>query len=464
MTADGVLPTVDGYGPASSLYVPTGATALYGPPLGVFNYVESDGTWDVFGCSSTKIQQLQADYTWLDIGTGYTCTAGDDWSMAQFGDYALFTNTTDGMVAYDVPGTTLSAVSGAGAPRFIFTCGVQLVALDCLDGSANRNNRLMKVSGYNDHTNWTTDGADNQPLPDGGALLFGADLKNNQAIIVQERAVRIASFGDVGGGAMFGLQKVSEGLGAVGPRSCVAYDGGAAWLATNGFMHFTIGTGIQRIGAGFIDQWFLNHVDQSRFDKVQASYDPFNEIVWWRYPTNGSSDYVFTQIIGYSLRWNRWVTGSVTSSYLTRLATPGYTINAIDSTINSIDTLIDSRYWQGGQPVFAGLDGSYKYGTFTGAALAAQIEGATALSPVTGLISWATPIDDAPNSTLELGVRDQLSDAITYKTAAGKQASGRVPLRGRGKNIGFRWNNAAGETWSSVKGVDFVTASTGGPR
>jgi hypothetical protein len=190
-------------------------------------------------------------------------------------------------------------------------------------------------------------------------------------------------------------------------------------------------------------------------------------MIWWRYPTNDTvSDTVFDDLIGFSWQYGRWVTASVSTAYLSRIATPGYTLDDMDSfgALDSLDMQLDSRFWSGGQPVFAALDADYKFATFTGTNQAAQITGATVNSPVTQLIGWGTPIDDAPNSTIELGVRDKLSDSITYKTAASKVRNGAVPLRGRGLNINFRWNNAAGEDWSYVKGVDHVRTAAGGPK
>ena len=75
-----------------------------------------------------------------------------------------------------------------------------------------------------------------------------------------------------------------------------------------------------------------------------------------------------------------------------------------------------------------------------------------------------TAKDDSADGTLQLGVRNSMSDATTWKTGNAKQASGRVPLRGRGHYIAFRRNIPLGSTWTSAKGVDFVQSAAGGPR
>ena len=114
--------------------------------------------------------------------------------------------------------------------------------------------------------------------------------------------------------------------------------------------------------------------------------------------------------------------------------------------------------------MFAALDENLKYATFSGPNYAAVLESGFSNSPVTGLISWATPIDDASTGTLQLGVKNDLSDTATWKTGAAKVSAGRVPLRGRGMNIAFRRNIDAGSTWSYANGVDHIVAATGGRK
>lgn len=131
---------------------------------------------------------------------------------------------------------------------------------------------------------------------------------------------------------------------------------------------------------------------------------------------------------------------------------------------DSIDIPMDSSFWQGGTKVFAGLDGSFKYATFSGASQAATLETCIINSPVTGLVGWATPIDDCPDGTLALGVSETLAESIGYKTGTAKVSAGRTPQRGRGMNLQFKRVIPAGSTWSYANGVDHVVSATGGPK
>jgi hypothetical protein len=466
MVADGVQPLAEGYGPFPSLEVSATATALSAAPRGLFSYQTADGSWGVVGFTETTVEAKQADDTWLAIDSGLACTSGDDWCAVRFGTKLLYTNTTQGMRAYDVEsGGAASAVSAAQSPRWMFECGNILFLLDCLDSAGNRNNKLIRSSALSDHTNYTTRGADYQSLESGGALIWGGRLTDTTALVLQQSAVKLIQVGGVGG-PLWGIVSISEGFGSVGAKSCVAFDGAVFWLATDGFRMFSGGV-IERIGAGLVDQWFLDRVDQTNLSLVQGSIDPFRKNVLWRWKrSSGSSDVIFEDVIGYNWAFKRWFTLTVQTTYLGYTSSPAITWDSLDASV-TWDTYTytwDSRFLQGGQPLFGALNADYKFGYFAGTALAATLEGAVASNGVTGLVNWALPADDSDDGTLQLGVKDRLNDATTWKTGAAKVASGRTPQRGRGKVVAFRRNIDAGSTWTYAKGVDYVQANRGGPR
>ena len=467
--ADGVLPQADGWGPYPSLYVASTADALASAPRGVFSIVLNSGNWQAYEFTASAIYQLQADWTLVLIDNGYACPTGFDWSAIHFGTKLLYTNTVDGLKSYDVEaGGAVSSISAAGAPAYIFTCANFVVALNCLDTTGTRNNRLIKTSGFNDQTNWTGDGADYQELADGEALVAGFDMKQNTALLLQTRALVLMTFGNAGGGAQFSLQKVADGKGSVGARSCVAFDGMVFYLATDGFYRFDLSNGNVPIGATEIDRTFLASLDQTQFNLVQGAVDPLNKCVLWRYKRNvDSSTTVNEVIIGYEWNLRRWFTLTQQTSYLSRLATVAVSYNSATGTYDSQTLTYDDLFWSGAAPLFGGLDASYKFGVFSGPSLAATITGNVGNSPVSGLIRMCTPVTDALNPTIELGVKDALSSPITFKSPATKGRAGTVSLRGRGLNVQFRANIPAGDIgqgpgWSYIMGVDYVKGTGGG--
>ena len=470
MAANGVLPLVEGYGPAQKLVTPSSADALPAAPRGAITVVKRSEATQVYALTEETLQALGTDYTWTEIESGLSCTADHDWSTEQFGDKLLYTNTTEGLRAYDVEaGGAASAIAAAGDPREIFVCANMVFGLDCKDNAGDRNNRLIRNSDFNDHTDWTGGAADQQPLEKGGALLGGFNLKNNAAVIVQSDALRLLQFGNAGGGAMYSLQEIATGRGAVGRKSCVAFDGVLYGLSTNGFWRFSLGGGLQWIGSGKVDQWFMGRVAQSDLLSVQAVIDPARKVVLWRYPMSTDALSTVTEnVIGYSWEFDRWFTWSVSMAYLSRIATPGYTVGtagAIFGTLADAPRIgIGDRFWQGGAEVLAAIDSSLKYAAFSGGAQAATIRTSTSNSPVTTLIGWATPIDDAAGGTLAMGVSDSLDADLTWKAGAAKVSAGRTPQRGRGLNLAFERSIPINETWTYAKGVDHIKANSGGPK
>lgn len=463
-TANNVLPIPDGYGPAPTMVTPGGGSALPAAPRGMVTTVKRDGTSQVFAFTFDALYSLEADYTFLEIDDGYTCTPGDDWSAVQFGDYLLYTNTTDGMWAYNIEvGGAPTYIADAGDPRQIFVNANMVFALDCKDNSGTRNNRLIRNSDFNDHTDWKTGSADQQPLESGAELIAGVRLKGGAAIVFQRESMRHIQFGNAGGGALYSLQEIADGRGSVGARSVIGFDGIVYFFSTNGFWQYSSG-GLVPIGDGFIDKTWLNQIPALELKDVQAAIDPFRKIVLWLHPASDA-------VLGYC--WapsvtNRWFTWTSTATYLTRLATSGYTWDAAGAIWATWDDMpeiaFDDRFWQGGEQFLGALDNSYMLNTYSGPNAEATIRTSTQPAPVSGLIVRATSMDDCATSTLRVGVSDSLSQAITQKAPETKVASGSTPLRARGKNMDFEWGAPAGATWSYSFGIDFIQATAEGPR
>lgn len=471
MVADGVLPLDSGYGPFPSLFTPSTATALASAPRGVLSIVLNSGAWEALGFTASAFYMLGSDYTWgVAVASGYACPTGFDWSALHFGTKLLYTNTFDGLHSYDVEaGGAASYISAAGDPAWVLTCANFVVALNCKDSLGNRNNRLIKTSGFNDQTNWTSDGADYQELADGESLLCGFDLKQNTALLIQQRALVLMQFGNAAGGAQFSLSKVSDGRGAVGARSCISFDGMVFGLATDGFFRFDLGSGLQFIGDGQIDTTFLKSVDQTQFNLVQGAIDPLNKVVMWRYKrTIDNSTTVSEVCIGYSWLKKRWFTVTEQTSYLTRLATVAVTYDAATGTYDSQTLTYDDLSLSGAAPLFGALDENYKFSLWTGPSLLATLTPSVANSEIWVKILRVTPITDAAAPTVSVSVKDNLSDTAVSSGAQARTDSGIVPFDSiGGMNMQFTLSIPAGDLgtgagWKYVRGLDHLMLGNGG--
>lgn len=457
-TADGVLPQSAGqgigYGPMPALETQMGAVALGESAVGSISLQTFDGSWQVYFATPTKIRQLTSTYDWSDIETGRTVTDGDDVSFVHFGSYLLNSDTTDGFKAYNVETPAgNNAVSGAPSARALFTCNNVVFALDC-----NGNNRRMQSSAVGDHTNWTSEGADGKTFEDGGALIGGRDLKNGSAVIFQEHAIRLVTFGGMGAGsALYSIAKVSDGIGAIADRSIVAFDGAVYWLAADGLYRMVSGGAPEPIGAGKVNRWLARQLAASDYKTVQGALDPYNKIVTWR--LDG------TRLLAYDLRIGEFITHTVATTSLAAIATAGYTLEDLDDfgTLDALSASLDARQWQGNAPVFGALDADGKFAIFSGESMQATLRSCVLTAGGSKRFLQATPISDAPNSTLSIGTSDRLTAALSYSDPATRNEDGNVMLDDRGRMFAFEEVIPAGDEWTFSNGVDGIVANQDAP-
>lgn len=449
--AQGVVPQSAGqglgYGPFPQLITASGAEALSGAPRGLISLQKASGSWAVFAATASKIEELDSSYQWTDRETGRTVTTGDDVSFAQFGSFLLNTDTTSGLKAYnfDSPAGNNAVSAAPSAPRHVFVADNVVFLLD-VAGNARR----MVSSARGDHTNYTTQGADGKTFEDGGDLICGGDLKNGSAIVLQERAIRAVSFGS--GPSMYGIQKVAAGRGCVAARTFISFDGAAFWWDTDGPWMFTMGGGLVPIGAEKINRWANETIGASNYENLVATVDPSRSLVLWRVDA--------TYALAYNWLLQEWSTLPMATSTLARIATAGVTIDNLPGTIDALDSVINNREWEGGAPVLAALDSSYKFATFTGTNMAAAIWSGITSADRPELIRWARPVSDTAASTLAVGTTPALGTDLTWGASATKGSHGWTQQRARGRNIAFREIMAAGAAWSFANGVDIG----GGPK
>lgn len=439
------------YRPARQFNTAIDAEALGSPPRGAISIIKSDGTYAAFVATATAARQLQSDYSWTDIDSGLTIAADDDRSFAHFGAYIIYTDVSQGMRAYNADsGGAASAVTDGPDARYIFLCNETLIALDC-DGD----NKRWENSALGNHANWTSREANGKTEEDGGALIAGGDIGNGFAIVVQENAVKRFQVG--GGQSHVSVIKLADGIGSVGERSFVTFNGIAYWLDKKGFF-MSGGARPIPIGTGKVSRTFLKSLTPEKLAQVQAAVDPENEVVWWLI------DGILT---GYQWAIGEWTTGEQDLLAFFRMSTPGYTLTtaAALGTLTQLSAYpLNSNFWQGGAPSLAGIGADGKIGFFDGENAAAEMDTALRNSGSSDLITSATPITDDLGVTVAIGVTDRLGEAATFGTDTARQPSGRVPLRARGKNVTFIAKHAAGAVWTYDRGVDHMVGNAGGPR
>jgi len=448
--------------PMPSLAVADSAGVLPAAPRGGTSVVTRAGGYLAYVATGTNIYNIGNDYTYTSYGSGYNCTSGDNWMATQFGNYAVFTNTTDGQVQLDIETpVAFAAISGAPKARSIAPIFDCMFAFDC-DGD----NRLMQNSDVNDHTDYEGGVAARQPMPDGEELITGGELNDGLAIVLQRNAVRLLT--RTSDRQLYTMNKIADGIGAVNPQSVVTIRGACFFWDVAGPHMYLPGMPVpEHIGADKISRTFLENASGTVFDGIEGAYDPANQRIIWRYQAaDVSSGTVFQDAITYDIRLGEFVECEFASAALLYMASPGYTLEGLDAvaTLDALPYSLDSRVWYGGEPRLAGLNGDLKFGFFDGTNLAATCETATQMFPERMRFQSVRPITDAQNATVEIGTKAALYSSLTYSTAASIQPSGRVPVRAAGKNARFRISVAAGESWNYIRGIDDIEAVGDGAR
>lgn len=464
-TAINVNPRVDlegvvSYHPRASLAVAApSATALPAAPRGGLSVVTRAGLFKGYFGTAAQLYELTSTYGFTAIGSGlYALPSGHHWGMAQYGVSIIFTNTADGMFSYNIETPAgVNAISGAPDARFVFVAFECVFALDC-DGD----NRVMKNSAPGSLSNWTTQGAGFQEFPDGEALMGGGAINEGTAAVLQGAAVHLLQA--VSDKRIYTKRKISDEVGAVCPQCIVQAPGALYFISSNGPMRVSAG-GLEFIGQDKVSRTFMEAVGD--VTTIEGAYDPGRRQVAWRYDT-GSGNEVFSNILVFDLATGEFITVTEQTTALVKMSSPAISLDDFAASgfgdLDALEISLDSDAWKGGRPRLAAMNAGRLFGFFDGATLAAQVDSATLTNTKTMLFRWATPVTDAANVTLTLGVKDRLADTFAFKDPASMVASGRVPLRGRGKAAILRMEIAAGETWTYARGFDDVDLSLGGPR
>lgn len=461
-----VRPTPDGWGPLRALSVIS--DALPAEPRGAIAVRSNSGVWRIFAGTATNLYRINsADYSWDEVSRAtddYSLAAGEFWSFEQWGNYLVATAVgSDFPQFYDLSSGAVDFANLTNASfeaRYVKAIGDFLV-FACIDGD----NTAMKWSGINDFTSWTEgiDGSDTQTHPTGGDIQ-GMIGQAANGLVFQSDAIKQILFSP-DSGVVFTFATVNPDRGVYAPRSIVNIAAGDfVYLAKNGFFR---GVDSRPIGSQRVDQWFFSVVGDATL--VSGVRDPFLKIIWWRFPLAAGGN----AMLGYDYQLDEWLYSTNAPTELLEAATIGYTLENLDAfgTIDSLPYSLDSRFWKGGLPGFAGFDSTYKFGFFDGDNLEALIETEDKMLnyPRRAITGGADGqgiqlLADTNMAQLAIATKETQDGALMYGNYL-TQESGLPWFSSRvsGKWHRFRVKIPANSTWRKATGLD-VPFTDGGMR
>jgi hypothetical protein len=462
-----VIPTAGGFRPFPALSALT--EALAGQPQGFFFNVEDDGSVVIFAATATKLYKLDTtDNTWDDVSrtaSSYTGNATQGWTFTKFGAYVIATNGVDAVQVWTV-GSSSNFADLAGSPplaRRATVVGNHVV----LYGLADNPNRIQ-WSGLDNIEAWTPGRklSGYQDFPEGGEIMYVAPVERSAIVLQKTRARMMQATGE--SSFIFTFSEI-EKRGAVSHRACTTNGTVVYFLAEDGFFAIAPGGRAQPIGAERVDRTVKDDLSsQTNYELVHAANDPVNKIIVWAYSDDGTG---LTKQIGYQWELDRWVSLDVGTLYgVSQGATANVTleqIGALYATLADIPVSLDSPRWLGGRPVFAAFDSSYRLGFFDGDNLEATVDTAD-LSFQEGRRSRVRafrPITDAGTVYGQVGNKATWNDPVTWGTERlASTRTARCVINQSGFLHRFRVRIPAGETWTTIAGIDAPEITLQGRR
>jgi len=446
-----VFPAADGYRPVrgfSNISDPLPATFKGG-----FAAISTDGTTYLLAGTANGLARYSGG-GWTDLLVGLSIA--DRWRFVQFGNFVVAVNgvTTKQI---DLNAGTASDLTGCPSANGVAVVGDYVVITQ-----AGGDKLLVKWSGFNDHTKWTAgvDQSGFQPMLTGGEIkgIAGGEY----GVILQRfRLVRMERTGDAT--APFSFSEITPNFGCASSGSIAQAGRSVFFLSDRGFMSLEDGQSLKPLGNEKFDQAFRDSVSPEDYEKMWSAIDPKRSLVFWGVPGTPGRIWVYNWVLDRASTIEIPFLG-LFAGYESSLSLED--VAAIYPDLDTMPYSLDDPRFQGGDPRLYLVDRLSRIGALAGPNLQAVITmGWQALAdPLVARVRSLTPMSDATTGvTISIDQRQRMGDRIGLVTSGTMQASGRVPVRARGKYLAITTTIAEGVRWSYAQGLD-VDYSTGGGR
>ena len=437
------------------------------------------GSYTIYAGTSDSLYQTSTT-AWADRSKSaavYSVGANASWAWLQFGSKILATNVADPVQVVDVDvGGNFADLGGSPPQAAYIGRAAGFVVLGGITGFPRR----VQWSAQENQAGWTpgTDLSDFQDLPIAGVVTGIVGDETGAFIGTTSGFYRMQFL--PGSRAVFSFTEITpasgkgdEATSLIAPFSMVPFGRRVFYVSENGFAE--LGTPTNHIGAERVDEYFLNDIDLDYLEKVQGVADPVSKNIFWRYRSGSASGGAETtdKVLAYSVTLNRWSYIEVNLQSLMTATTPGYTMDALETTlgyatVDAIPSVLDSRIWKGGRPGLAAFDTDNKLGFFSGSNMEAVIETADVLVGGEGrraFVSGFRPVVDAEGLYGQIGGKATHGEARTWTAEAAQVASnGLIPGRKDARLHRFRVRIPSGTVWNHAVGVEDPPSGPAGMR
>lgn len=447
------LPGATSYEPFPTFAVVTSALDAY--PRGATTEVANDLNVYSYAGDAAKLYRL-ATATWTDASkaAGYSTATEESWAFARWKNKVIATNFSDDPQFLAMGGTAFADLTTAFKARHVAVVRDFVVFGNTTDAADGARIDRVRWSAQGDETDYTvsaTTGADVRDLAAGGQVqaIVGGEF----GVIVSERSTWRMSF--TGAPTWFQIEEVLPGIGTFAPGSVTRLGDSVYFMSESGFIKLQAGTQATFIGAGRVDKFFRDDIDDNYLYRVSSVSDPEGGRIAWAYPGAGNADGRPNKIIIYDVKLNKWSIIEREVNLLWRGSAAGTTLEGLDSVSGSIDALgisLDSSQWKGGAPEFAAFDQNLKSGFFTGTPMTAVIE--TRENEIhaghSTMLNGFRPLVDGGTVAARVFYRSKLTDAASVTASLSQRDTGRITSRVRARfhrvemTLSGQWEHAIG--------------------
>jgi hypothetical protein len=273
----------------------------------------------------------------------------------------------------------------------------------------------------------------------------------------------------VGSPLIFQFDQIHRNIGAYAPQSVIGFQNYAFFLSEDGFYQFD-GVNVKPIGKGKVDRTFLNDIDTSFYNRIQAGIDPLNKLVMWAYPASGNSNGNPNKIIIYSWGFDRWsIVEDLNIELLTRNVSGAYTLEGLDAITTNLDALpasLDSRRWNAGQLLSSCFNSDHRLTNFNGSAMAATVDtGEINFNKQNGrtYVTEVRPNLGGLSSQAQITIlaRNALTESASASIAQTPNATGFAPVRSTARYHRFRITTTNNVNFDNLYNVEISYTNDG---
>jgi hypothetical protein len=471
LQAKNCLPKTGSYGPFKALSAVGGA--ITGNARGSYWAIHNAVKYN-FAADATKLYLYDNASAWTDVSRPATTYSADFWDFISFQNRVIATDGGSGPLQYFDMGVSTDFDNLPGSPplakvisvvRDFLVCGNYEIGAEIEPGG-------IAWSGFNNTALWTPSLATQSGRrPTRGA---GGDvvriIGGSQGMVFRNGAILLMRY--AGPPNIWQFDDVTTLHGTPSGRSVAWSRDLAFYYSEDGFQQLDRASlKITPIGHGAVNDYFLDNCAPSEVFNVHGAVDRANSLVYWAFRSSSSS-VPFNRMLVYNWIDQRWAYAEIDVEMMGEFVNAGFNLDTIGAVlggnIDSASINVDSLLYTGGALSFIGFDAAHIAGTFTGAALTAEIDTGEREADETHrtMVNGVKPRIEGNSSTVVsiAPVTRNLptSNPVQGTFAAVNAATGQADMRINARYMRYRVRIAGGFTHAS--GVTPVSAKRRGRR